>query len=59
MKKIIKKVEKVKEVELPKAETCNQECVKPKIDKLTLSFPNADLNTLVEKINEIIENNGN
>lgn len=35
----------------------NEESVKSttKIERLTVSFPNEDLNKLVEKINEIIE----
>ena len=32
------------------------EVVKPKVGKLDLSFPNEDLNKLVSKLNEIIEN---
>lgn len=57
MKKIIKKVKVEKEIEevsVPMA------MIKPQIGKLAVSFPNEDLNKLVEKINEIIEKqNGN
>ena len=30
--------------------------MKPRVGKLDLSFPNEDLNKLVSKVNEIIEN---
>ncbi len=64
-KKIIKKV--VKSVKLSKVEgtkmpekienvaSSTDVCNNYKIDKLTISFPNEDLNKLVEKMNEIID----
>lgn len=56
---MIKKTKKVtsKTEPRPQWEEMISSEIKPKvgIDKLTLSFPNEDLNKLVEKINEIIE----
>lgn len=58
MKKVVKTIKKkiVKEV-APHitAMECAEVCVKSEIDKLTLSFPNEDMNKLVEKLNEVIE----
>lgn len=44
-----------KEITKDKCEGKCGEC--PKIDKLTISFPNEDLNKLVEKLNEVINKN--
>ncbi len=57
-KKTIKKVIKINKPEvIPeiKEEVKDEVCECPKMDRLTISFPNEDLNKLVEKINELID----
>lgn len=59
MKKVIKKTKKVvKEEPVKEPEVMApvmEEVVVPKIAKLTVVFPNEDMNQVVGKINEIIE----
>ena len=68
MKKKIKNEKGKKEAKQESSETTGTESVETgeatgtepmsevkKVDRCTLSFPNEDLNKLVEKINEIIE----
>ena len=47
----------VEEVKVEVIKVANPDVlVKPKVGKLDLSFPNEDLNKLVSKLNEIIDN---
>lgn len=54
-KKKLKEVKPEEKIEMVMPAT-EEAYVTPKVGKLTVSFPSEDMNKVVDKINEIIEN---